>query len=632
MEDGLSKELQILISTHKHVDKPSSAILNLVQVGSQQAKERFEETLHDDSGDNISLKNAMYCELTTQYWAWKNVDAEYYGFCHYRRYFDFSETEHKENSFGEVMDDYIDAAAIREYGLDDKSMRSSIQDYDVITTKTQDLRKIIHGYGTPKAVWESAEYLQNKDLQKLYEILTSMHPDFKEDTDNFLNGHYSCFCNMFIMRKDIFFDYCAWLFPILFKFEEVTDFKDYSKEALRTPGHLSERLLNIYLMHHKRIGSPWKTKQLQCVHFTHPEIEQKQQPLLPSGEYQSIVPVVFAADNNYVPMVTTTIYSMMRNANSNRFFDVAILQQDISSSNRETMQEFFSNFHNMNLRFIDIQREISGFKLSTNNTHISNETYYRFLIQDILPFYDKVLYLDSDLIINSDVGTLFDTDIEDNLLAACHDIDYLGNLNIKHGNKRIAYTRNILKLQNAYGYFQAGVLVLNTRAMRAEHTTNEWLSYATNPQYIYNDQDVLNIYCEGKVEYLDWDWNVVHDCDGRVSKVFSFAPNNCFDSYQESRHHPRIIHYAGFEKPWKKVNCDFAEVYWRYARHTPFYEALLDNSSDSKKPQRVTRKQIHERALSETNEMRSWLDPILPVGSHRREWLKSLIRILRGRS
>ena len=57
------------------------------------------------------------------------------------------------------------------------------------------------------------------------------------------------------MKREIFFDYCKWMFPILEEFDKNTDYSTYSKEALRTPGHLSERLLNIYLLHHKRSSS-----------------------------------------------------------------------------------------------------------------------------------------------------------------------------------------------------------------------------------------------------------------------------------------------------------------------------------------------------------------------------------------
>lgn len=73
--------------------------------------------------------------------AWKNIDADYYGFCHYRRYFDFSDTPHEENPYGEIMDDYIDAAAAKKYGLDDENIANVVKQYDVITTPFGNLEK-----------------------------------------------------------------------------------------------------------------------------------------------------------------------------------------------------------------------------------------------------------------------------------------------------------------------------------------------------------------------------------------------------------------------------------------------------------------------------------------------------------
>ncbi len=632
MQRAARQSIKIFVTTHKRVDKPSSDILQLVQVGPGVVNNRFHNTLHDDDGENISAKNPMYCELTTQYWAWKNAEADYYGFCHYRRYFDFSQQEHIENPYGEIMDDYIDAKAVHDYRLDDANISATVKGFDVITTRFQDLQTVIDGVGTPKAVWKAAPYLQDNDLRHIYDILCARHPDYKADADAFLNGHHSCFCNMFIMRKAIFFDYCEWLFPLLEEFERTTDMSHYSKEALRTPGHLSERLLNIYLFHHKRIGSNWKTRELQCVHFTHPEQERAIEPLVDVTQPERIIPVVFAADNNYVPMVTTTLFSAMKHADPARYYDVAILEKDISADNQRRMTEFFSQFPNTTLRFINVEREISGYDLSTNNEHISTETYYRFLIQKIMPFYQKVLYLDSDIIINADIARLYDTELGDNLLAACRDIDYLGNLNIKIGNKRMAYTKNILGMHDPYAYFQAGVLVLNTKAMRERYTLNQWLQYASNPAYIYNDQDVLNVHCEGSVTYLDWEWDVVHDCDGRVANVFSYAPNDIFDAYMRSRNNPKIIHYAGFIKPWTDPTCDFAEVYWSYARQTPFYEKLVKRVAEAIAPnqQRIIYKQ-HEPAIGDTNPLRKFIDPLAPLGSRRREMMKSVGRLLRGR-
>ena len=622
------QNIRIFVTAHKNVDRFDSDIMQPVQVGPKN--ERFPWAFHDDEGENIADLNPRYCELTTQYWAWKNINADYYGFCHYRRYFDFSETVHEENAFGEIMDDYIDAKAAKEYGLDDNNIAHVVKQYDVITTPFGDLDEIINKYGSPRALWEAAPLLHDDDLKRCYQILCAMYPDYRKDAQDFFNGNKACFCNMFIMKKEIFFDYCSWMFPILEEFDRNTDYSTYSKEALRTPGHLSERLLNIYLMHHKRISSNWKFKELQCVHFTNPEPAEELEPL--DVFDKPIVPVVFAADDNYVPQLTTTVYSAMKNADPSYFYDVVVLQRNIAWDKQERLRDFFKQFPNMSLRFTNVERELSGHDLSTNNAHISIETYYRFLIQKLLPFYDKVLYLDSDIVINGDIAKLYNTDLQGKLLGAIRDIDFLANLNVKHG-KRMGYAKNVLKMKNPYDYFQAGVLVLNTKAMRERYTIRQWLTYASNPAFIYNDQDVLNAHCEGEVLYLPWEWNVVHDCGGRVGNLFVQAPNDIYDAYMRSRNNPQIIHYAGFQKPWTDPDCDFASIYWRYARETPFYERLLKRvvkATAPKAPVIVTPAKP-PRAVGEDNPIRKIIDPIMPIGSRRRELLKSIGRTARGR-
>ena len=87
--------------------------------------------------------------------------------------------------------------------------------------------------------YEAAAKLNIDDLYHVFAILEDMHPDYAEDINAFANGNQSCFCNMFLMKKELFFGYCEWLFPILERFVEEWDSSLCSKEGLRTPGHLA---------------------------------------------------------------------------------------------------------------------------------------------------------------------------------------------------------------------------------------------------------------------------------------------------------------------------------------------------------------------------------------------------------
>ena len=493
----IAQHVNIFVTTHKDVYVPPIYSLTPVQVGKKDPA--YPWAAQDDDGDNIASLNPFYCELTTQYWAWKNVAADYYGFCHYRRYFNFSQKHFEENPFGEVIHPVFDAPASWLYGMTDEEIEQQIEGADAVTTQRTDLVSMPGDYRTPLEHYADAPHLRLEDLLRVLEITKETHPDYTDDIEAYITGTHSCFCNMFIMRAEVFSRYCGWLFPILERFMDGWDRSHLSHEALRTPGHLAERLLNIFLMHERRVNSGFVWKTLQCVHFEQPE-RAHDIHLSPAEGLcgDMVIPVVFAADDNYAPMVTATINSMLSNASSSNAFDIVVLERNIREDNKRRMTDFFSSFKNARVRFVDVSGMIRSRNLQTNNPHISIETYYRFLIEDVFPAYDKVLYLDSDLIVLDDVAKLFAIDLSDNLLAATRDIDYAGNLNMPDG-ERLEYSNAVLGLERPFNYFQAGVLLLNLAEMRKLHSLDEWLDLATNSQFIYDDQDILNSECQGRL-------------------------------------------------------------------------------------------------------------------------------------
>ena len=105
------------------------------RVGTALNGTKLQGMRHDDDGDNISQKTKTYCELTAQYWAWKNEDADYYGFFHYRRYLAFDPSLNKDDVWGNIAYDRISEEAIQEMKLQPEVMRALITKYDVISVR-----------------------------------------------------------------------------------------------------------------------------------------------------------------------------------------------------------------------------------------------------------------------------------------------------------------------------------------------------------------------------------------------------------------------------------------------------------------------------------------------------------------
>lgn len=580
---------------------------NIIAGSDFQTEPVVEGMLLDNKGENISFKNKSYCELTTQYWAWKNQQADYYGFCHYRRFFSFSQKRLKEADCGCLVYPTFNERVREELQLNGYSMRRCIEQYDFLIAKGIPVNAL-HA----KSVYnhyEKAAELHIKDLEILLVIIREKYPELVDTADTYVQGKVFYPCNMFIMNRELFDWYSKMLFEILAEFEKRCDMSRYSREGYRTPGHLGERMVGIFYEYLKKKGG-YRLGELQMALIEQTEKE----PDCNRKEQGQVVPVVLAANQAYVPILYTCIKSIVDCVSDARKYDIHIFHTDIEEQSRSELQELSGE--NVVITFENVTSRVEGYQLKAKE-HITAETYYRFLILDIFKDYSKVLYLDCDMIIRHDIGELYDTQLGSNLIGAVLDPDFVGQCNGANGDT-MRYCAEVLKLKDPLTYFQAGVLLLNVEELNKIITVRELFEMSDIGNYKYSDQDILNVICEDRVVYLDMTWNVLTDCNHyRWSKVIKSAPYYVLDAYEKARKNPYIIHYAGASKPWKNPKEDFAKEFWKTARTTPYYEELIYDVCGQKERHRSVMTAL-------VDVMRRVAKKVLPQGSSIRRTVGSI--------
>lgn len=171
----------------------------------------------DNSGENISEKNGNYCELTALYWIWKNgrPNMDYLGLCHYRRILDITEED---------------------------LMRLGNNDIDVILPWPT-----LH---EPNILEHHSRYMNEGDWNAMQQALKELQPEYAGAFPEILAYPYFYNYNIFIAKREVFHEYCRWLFPILERTEELSVPKG-NERSDRYIGYLGENLLTLFFMYHR---------------------------------------------------------------------------------------------------------------------------------------------------------------------------------------------------------------------------------------------------------------------------------------------------------------------------------------------------------------------------------------------
>ena len=245
----MSQNTKIIVCYHKDFNILENEVLLPIHVGKANHPNVLENMQGDNTGDNISHKNDSYCELTGMYWLWKNIKADNYGLFHYRRLLDLKNRYKGEN--------YPSKININDFNSD--IINKEMEKFDIILPKLSKFKISLYDY------YKRDHHI--KDLEIIKNIIREKYPNYEQATEKALNAKEGFFCNMFIMKKEIFNEYCTWLFDILETAETLIDTTDYDSYQKRVLGFLSERMLSIFIEYKKQTCPNLKIREVNTIYL-----------------------------------------------------------------------------------------------------------------------------------------------------------------------------------------------------------------------------------------------------------------------------------------------------------------------------------------------------------------------------
>lgn len=282
---------------------------------------------------------------------------------------------------------------------------------------------------------------------------------------------------------------------------------------------------------------------------------------MPQSKQKEIIPIFFAVDDNYASLLGVALRSLIDNSSNEYEYNIHILVEDISKENMSRISQMQTD--NIIISFVNVSDRLRDvYQRLHLRDYYTQTTYYRFFIPDLFPQFKKGVYLDCDIIINTDIAELYHTELGDNYIAAIPE-EFITDVEVFgiYSEKILGVPRN--------EYVNAGILVMNLEVMRRDGLQQQFATLLEKVTYrVAQDQDYLNVICKNKAVILGKEWN-------RTPMPYA----NTADI-------PQIAHYKINFKPWKFDNIPYGELFWQFAEKTCYYEELWagkENYSDELK-------------------------------------------------
>lgn len=280
--------------------------------------------------------------------------------------------------------------------------------------------------------------------------------------------------------------------------------------------------------------------------------------------------ILVSTNETYVFPTMVMISSLCRN-NGEVAVNVYVLYNDLSKSSIEAIERLHSAQKSLTLHFVYVDAQLfeaAPLGGRTNN-YISIETYYRLAAGELLPpDVKRVLYLDTDIIINGSLSDLYNYSFNESTVAVvCEDYGLKMATQLR---KEVFFN---MKLNEQHRYFNAGVMLINLELLRTMYSLRDFLAFIKDnkDKLIFHDQDVMNKLFEKNLEYVDYNQ---YNC-----RPFFYPFTK---KYRKMIQKSKIIHYG--EKPWNPSFSDMAgNLFWEYARDLGYSDKEKDFQLENKR-------------------------------------------------
>lgn len=207
---------------------------------------------------------------------------------------------------------------------------------------------------------------------------------------------------------------------------------------------------------------------------------------------------------------------------------------------------------------------------------ISAGTYLRLALPGLLPEVERILYMDADILVRESLAPIWETAMEGMAIAA---VKGAVNLSDKwEWNSDRPYWHLLSGMKG--GYINAGVTLLNLAEIRKRGLAARWHEL-TGERFYYQDQDILNMTCQGAIAYLPPKYNRLAYLEEDGFGQFVTEGIYTREEVREAQQSPAIVHYAG-DKPWKRYDTNLGSLWWDYVNAQSDLKDLFDEEKARK--------------------------------------------------